>query len=89
MTDSEPSAHSEDTKEQIARLRAQVEALMRDRVEPALASAADRADQALGAVRQQADSLSSRVREQPLTSLLAAAAVGAVVALVLFRRPVR
>ncbi len=89
MTDAGPSSYGEDAKEQIARLRAQVEALMRDRVEPVLAGAAERADQALGAVRQQADSLSSRVREQPLTSLAVAAAVGAVLGLLLFRRPAR
>ncbi len=86
MTDTGPSGYNEEAKEQIAKLRAQVEALMRDRVEPALADAADRADQALGAVRHQADSLSARVRDQPLTSLLVAAAVGAVVGLIVFRR---
>ncbi|MBW4091886.1 MAG: DUF883 family protein [Proteobacteria bacterium] len=86
MTDKGPSDYTEDAKDQIARLRAQVESLMRDRVEPALAGAADRADRAFGAVREQADSLSSRVRDQPLTSLLVAAGVGAIIGLVFFRR---
>ena len=77
MTEAEPStAHAEDTKEQIARLRAQVEALMKDRVEPALATAAERAGQAMGAVRGQADAVSGQIRAQPLLAVLAAATMG-------------
>src|SRR5690242_18279754 len=40
-------ADSEDTHAQIARLRAQVETLMKDRVTPALADAAGRAEEAV------------------------------------------
>jgi ElaB/YqjD/DUF883 family membrane-anchored ribosome-binding protein len=70
----------EDATTQIARLREQVEALMKDRVTPALADAAGRAESAMyGAadvVREQADNVSGRVREQPLLAILIAAGIG-------------
>jgi ElaB/YqjD/DUF883 family membrane-anchored ribosome-binding protein len=70
----------DDAASQIARLREQVEALMKERVTPALAEAAGRAETAMygaaGAVRDQAEVVSGRVREAPLTALLIAAAVG-------------
>jgi ElaB/YqjD/DUF883 family membrane-anchored ribosome-binding protein len=70
----------EDATTQIARLREQVEALMKDRVTPALADAAGRAESAVyGAadvVREQADNVSGRVREQPLTAILIAVGIG-------------
>jgi ElaB/YqjD/DUF883 family membrane-anchored ribosome-binding protein len=69
-----------ETHEQIARLREQVEALMRDRVTPAVADAAGRAESAVygaaGAVREQAEVMSSKVREQPLLAVLIAAGIG-------------
>ena len=71
---------TEDATTQIARLREQVEALMKDRVTPAVADAAGRAESAMytaaGAVRDQADAVSGKVREQPLLAVLIAAAVG-------------
>jgi ElaB/YqjD/DUF883 family membrane-anchored ribosome-binding protein len=71
---------AQDTHVQIARLREQVEALMKDRVAPALADAAGRAESAVygaaGVVRDQADAVSGKVREQPLLAILIAAAVG-------------
>jgi ElaB/YqjD/DUF883 family membrane-anchored ribosome-binding protein len=71
---------AQDTHVQIARLREQVEALMKDRVTPALADAAGRAESvmygAAGVVRDQADAVSGKVREQPLLAILIAAAVG-------------
>jgi ElaB/YqjD/DUF883 family membrane-anchored ribosome-binding protein len=71
---------AQDTHVQIARLREQVEALMKDRVTPALADAAGRAESAVygaaGVVRDQADAVSGKVREQPLLAILIAAAVG-------------
>jgi ElaB/YqjD/DUF883 family membrane-anchored ribosome-binding protein len=77
MSDADASApHAEETKEQIARLRAQVEALLKDRVEPALTHAAERAEQAMGAMRGQADTVSAQIRAQPLVAVLVAAAVG-------------
>ena len=69
-----------DTQVQIARLREQVETLMKDRVTPAVAEAAGRAEQAVygaaGVVRDQAEAVSGRVREQPLIAVLIAAAIG-------------
>lgn len=75
MTD-ESMPNSSDTTEQIAKLREQVEALMRERVTPVLADAAGRAETAMDAVRQQAEDMSDRVREQPLIAVLVAAGVG-------------
>jgi len=77
-----PDTHtlSEDAGAQIANLRAQVEALMKDRVTPALTEMAGRAESALnsaaGAVRGQAQSVSGHVREQPLIAILLAAGIG-------------
>jgi ElaB/YqjD/DUF883 family membrane-anchored ribosome-binding protein len=65
---------------QIARLRDQVEALMKDRVTPAVAEFAGRAESAVhsasGAVRDQANAVSGRVKDQPLIAIMIAAAVG-------------
>ena len=70
----------EDATAQIARLREQVEALMKERVTPALAEVAGRAETAMygaaGAVRDQAEMVSGRVREAPLTAVLIAATIG-------------
>jgi len=71
---------TEDTHVQIAKLRAQVEALMNDRVTPAVADVAGRAESAVHAatdtVREQAELVTSKVREQPLLAVLIAAGVG-------------
>jgi ElaB/YqjD/DUF883 family membrane-anchored ribosome-binding protein len=73
----------EDAQAQIVRLREQVEALMKDRVTPAVAEFAGRAENAVhsasGVVRDQAQVVSGRVKEQPLTAILIAMAVGWVV----------
>jgi ElaB/YqjD/DUF883 family membrane-anchored ribosome-binding protein len=70
----------DETNEQIARLREQVETLMKDRITPAVADAAGRAEAAVygaaGAVREQAETVSSKVREQPLLAVLIAAGIG-------------
>jgi ElaB/YqjD/DUF883 family membrane-anchored ribosome-binding protein len=70
----------DDTTAQIAHLRDQVEALMRDRVTPAVTEMAGRAENvmnsAAGMVREQAQSLSGHVREQPLVAVLLAAGIG-------------
>jgi ElaB/YqjD/DUF883 family membrane-anchored ribosome-binding protein len=70
---------AEDAREELARLRAQVERLMQERVTPALAGAADTADEyirrARDTIEDQADHLSSTVRERPLMAV-AVAAVG-------------
>jgi ElaB/YqjD/DUF883 family membrane-anchored ribosome-binding protein len=71
---------NEDPAEQIAHLRAQVEALMKDRVTPAVTDMAGRAENVLNSaatmVRDQAQSLSGQVRDQPFISVLVAAGVG-------------
>ena len=70
----------DDAQAQIEQLRQQVEALMKDRVTPAIADFAGRAESAVntatGAVRQQADAMSGRVKQQPLVAILVAAALG-------------
>jgi ElaB/YqjD/DUF883 family membrane-anchored ribosome-binding protein len=70
----------DDARAQIARLRDQVEALMKDRVTPAVADFAGRAESAAhtasDALRDQAQAMSGRVKEQPLIALMIAAAVG-------------
>jgi ElaB/YqjD/DUF883 family membrane-anchored ribosome-binding protein len=81
----------DDAQAQIARLRQQVEGLMRDRVQPAVSDFAGRAESAMGSasgamrdatgyasgvVRDQAEMVSGRVKEQPLIALLVAATVG-------------
>jgi ElaB/YqjD/DUF883 family membrane-anchored ribosome-binding protein len=70
----------DDAQAQIARLRDQVEVLMKDRVGPAVSDFAGRAETAVhsasGVVRDQAQAVSGRVKEQPLVALLIAAAVG-------------
>ena len=74
------SDKANDAKEQIAKLREQVEMLMRERVTPAIADVAGRAETtaraAAGMAQEQAEALSGRVREQPIIALLVAAGVG-------------
>ncbi len=70
---------STDAQEELAKLRAQVERLMQERVTPALAGAADQvqdyATRARETIEDQADAISSTVRDRPLTAI-AIAAVG-------------
>ena len=76
----EPIGKTEDATAQIARLRAQVEALMKDRVTPIVVDAASRAESAVygaaDAVRGQAEVVTTKVREQPLLAILIAAGIG-------------
>jgi len=69
-----------DAREQIRQLRDQVDALMRDRVTPALSDAAGRAEelarQAQHVAQERVEQVSNQVREMPLTSVLIAAAAG-------------
>jgi ElaB/YqjD/DUF883 family membrane-anchored ribosome-binding protein len=71
---------NEDAREELAKLRAQVERLMQDRVTPALAGAADQvqdyATRARDTIEDQADAISDTVRERPLTAVAIAAAAG-------------
>jgi hypothetical protein len=75
--------NAEDVTEQVAKLRAQVEALMRERVTPALADAAGRAESAMGVARHQAEAVSGRVKQQPIMAVLVAAVIGFLAARVL------
>jgi ElaB/YqjD/DUF883 family membrane-anchored ribosome-binding protein len=69
-----------DAMDQIARLREQVEALMRDKVAPAMGEAAERveaaAHDAADAMRGRADALAGTVRDKPLAAICIAAVVG-------------
>jgi ElaB/YqjD/DUF883 family membrane-anchored ribosome-binding protein len=81
MADADQShGKMEDATAQIARLREQVESLMKDRITPAVAEVAGRAESAMygaaGAVRDQAEAMSGRVREAPLVAVLIAAGIG-------------
>jgi ElaB/YqjD/DUF883 family membrane-anchored ribosome-binding protein len=67
---------TEDAAAQIAKLREQVEVLMRERITPALSDVAGRAETAMGAVKDQAEALSGQVQERPLVAVLVALAVG-------------
>ncbi len=73
----------DDAQAQIARLRDQVEALMKDRVTPAMTGLAGRAESAVhtasDAVKGQAQVVSGQVKERPLIALVIAAAVGWVI----------
>lgn len=73
-----------DTHAEIAALRAKVEALMNDRVTPAVARVADKAEaaahQATDTVREQTERLSAAIREKPLTAVGIAALAGYVFA---------
>jgi len=67
---------TEDAAAQIAKLREQVEVLMRERISPAIADVAGRAETAMGAVKGQAEALSGQVQERPIVAVLVALAVG-------------
>lgn len=70
----------EDAHAELARLRAQVERLMQDRVTPALGSAAataeDVAHRARATIEENASALSNTVRERPLLAISLAALGG-------------
>ncbi len=74
------SDKAQDAKEQIAKLRDQVETLMRERVTPAIADVAGRAEStaraAAGYAHDSADAVSGRVRDTPLIAVLVAAGIG-------------
>jgi ElaB/YqjD/DUF883 family membrane-anchored ribosome-binding protein len=72
----EATDQSDDAMAQIARLREQVESLIREKVRPAMEDAAHRAEAATAVVRERADEFAGAVRHQPLTAILIAAAVG-------------
>jgi ElaB/YqjD/DUF883 family membrane-anchored ribosome-binding protein len=74
------SDRADDAASQIGRLRAQVEALMRDKVAPVVGTATERmgavAHDAGDAMRERADALAGTVRDRPLTAVAIAAVLG-------------
>ena len=70
----------DDAKEELAKLRAQVERLMQERVTPALAGAADQvsdyANRARETIEDQAETFAESVRERPLLAVGIAVAAG-------------
>jgi ElaB/YqjD/DUF883 family membrane-anchored ribosome-binding protein len=76
-------AHLADTHAQIHELQGQVEALVNNRLTPIAAGTADRVRSTSGDVWgnavQQAKMMPRRVRQQPLLSILMAAALGWVI----------
>ena len=71
---------ADEAVDRLGHLRQDAEALVRDRVAPAVGAAADgvaaSAKDAVRSGRAQVDSLAAQVRDQPLASVLIAAAVG-------------
>ena len=74
------TSRTDDAMAQIARLREQVETLMRETVTPAIDDLAARMDlsahEASAALRGKAAAVSGVVRAQPLTAILIVAAAG-------------
>ncbi len=79
-----PESTASDAMEQISQLRAQLDALLADRVQPAIAAAAESATKGVQRAgklaEEEIEAVSAHVRNRPLTSVLAAAAVGYIVA---------
>ncbi len=74
------SDKSEDLAATVARLQAQVDALMGDRVAPDLSGLAGRAEAAVmeasGALRDEAEAICGHVRKHPVLALAVAAGIG-------------
>jgi ElaB/YqjD/DUF883 family membrane-anchored ribosome-binding protein len=73
----------EDTQAQIDRLRQEVEAMMKDRITPAVSNFADQAQERVSnasrVVKDQSRYVSGRVKERPLIAVGIAAVVGWVI----------
>lgn len=71
---------AEDARAELARLRAQVERLMEERVTPVLGSAAETVEdysrRARASIEENADAVSDTVRQRPLLAVALAAAGG-------------
>lgn len=80
---SDTNRRLEDAQAQIARLRQEVESLMKDRVTPAVSGLAGQAQEAAAtvqrSVRGRSEMVSKQVKNQPLVAIAIAAAVGWVV----------
>jgi ElaB/YqjD/DUF883 family membrane-anchored ribosome-binding protein len=69
MASDESSFDSGDLADQLASLRAQIEALTEERIRPAVTDAANQ-------IRQQTDALADRVRDQPIAAVAIAFGIG-------------
>ncbi len=80
-------AHKADAEQQIRELREQVEALMRDRVTPAVSDAVGRAGETVrqvsDAVTDKTDSVARKVRQRPLTAVLLCLGAGYIIGRIL------
>lgn len=89
MSNSSSNPYGSDAQAEIAALREKVDALMQNRVGPAVSALADEAQAAAQAatdtVRHQVNRLSDTVRDQPLTALGVAALAGFVLAALMRR----
>jgi len=74
MTDAH--ARIEDAEAQIARLREQVERLIRDKVVPASEQLGAHAREAAAAFTEETEAMKQMVRARPIAAVLIAAAVG-------------
>jgi ElaB/YqjD/DUF883 family membrane-anchored ribosome-binding protein len=76
----EAGGEPENLQNQIVRLREQVEALLKEKITPAVSAFAGRAEDAIQdatqTARHQADAIAGHIKERPLVSILIAAAVG-------------
>jgi ElaB/YqjD/DUF883 family membrane-anchored ribosome-binding protein len=80
---SDTNRRLEDAQAQIARLRQEVEGLMKDRVTPTVSNLAGQAQEAAATVqrtvRDRSDMVSNRVKDRPLIAIAIAAAIGWIV----------
>ncbi|AQS87457.1 hypothetical protein AA101099_2939 [Neoasaia chiangmaiensis NBRC 101099] len=71
---------SKTTQEQLDSLKAQLEQLLTERINPALLEAADRADHAVASARElrdhQVSNVTTRVRAQPIAAILISSVIG-------------
>ncbi len=88
-TPNDTATLAEATAAELAVLREKVEALLDERVRPAVNGIADRASETAAevrtALRAEADGVATRVREQPFVALGAAAAIGLAIGVLLRR----
>lgn len=70
----------ENARAEISRLRDEIDALMKDRVTPAVSDLVGRAERAVndarGVVGEQSQAVVGRVKERPLIAIAVAAAIG-------------
>jgi ElaB/YqjD/DUF883 family membrane-anchored ribosome-binding protein len=82
-TATDTTGRLESARAEIARLRAEVDALMKDRVTPAVSDFMGRAEKAVSGARdvvgEQSQAVAGQVKERPLLAIAIAAAIGWVI----------